>query len=447
VKIALLSQPRDAILTGGPQKGSVAIVLDALARRLAPSADVAIVAPRATGQPLTEEIATSLRVYRVPDRWRQLQRGLELARGLARSSTPHIASPLYFPDYAARAARLLAREPPDIVHVMSFPQFAPALRRALPRAKLVLHLHDEIHMRLPAALAESRLRAFDAVVTCSAWLERSLKSRFPDLTRRIHHVGNGVDLDAFSPAPSRRAPERIGRLLFVGRISPERGVHLLVEALDGLRERYVDLSLDLVGAPGLLPYQLMQLIGHGPAAAALAFYGTGVLGQVRTQILAARHGYLDALEARLSASNRGALRLAGPLPHDRLADAYRAADVFVWPSLCEEPFGIPLVEAMACGLPVVATRSGGVADIVEHGVSGLLVERNDPAGLAEAIASLLDAPALRASMGSAGRARAEQLFGWEQAARRLAAVYGALAGAAWAEAARNSARSPLSPPF
>jgi glycosyltransferase involved in cell wall biosynthesis len=348
---------------------------------------------------------------------------LEIGRGLVRSKTPHLASRLYFPGYPAAAARWLAGEPPDIVHVMSCSQFAPALRRALPTAKLVLHLHDELHLRLPAALAGQRLARFGAVATCSGWLERGLRKRFPHLADRIHHIGNGVDLDAFSPAPFSARIHQNMNLLFVGRISPEKGVHVLVDALTMLRGRFRDLNLELVGAPGLLPFGLVRLIGHDQAAEALAFYGAGPLARIRAQILSGPRGYLEALQARLPPAERGALQVRGSLPHDRLPEAYRAAEVFVMPSICEEPFGIPVIEAMACGLPVVATRSGGMPEIVEQGVSGLLVERGDAAGLARAIATLLEAPDLRAAMGAAGRARAERLFGWEQAARRLMGVY------------------------
>jgi starch synthase len=95
---------------------------------------------------------------------------------------------------------------------------------------------------------------------------------------------------------------------------------------------------------------------------------------------------------------------------------------------------------MACGLPAVATQSGGMSEIVEHGVSGFLVERGDIAGLSEAIATLLDAPDVRASMAAAGRARAEQLFGWERPAGRLMKVYEELARVPRATAARNRVR-------
>ncbi len=423
LKVAFLSQPRDAVTPGGPQHGSVAVVLDALASRLAQTLAVTVIAPQARGQPLAETITPRLDVRRVPGLWRNTQRALEIARGLIPKMPLHSASRLYFPGYPAQAARLLQSEPPDIVHVMSYPQFAPALRRRLPTAGLVLHLHDEVHLRLPPALAGRCLARFDAVVTCSAWLERGLRRRFPHLAERIHHVGNGVDLDAFSPPASAPSADRGPNLLFVGRISPEKGVHILAAALDYLRARHAGLTLELVGAPGLLPYAIMRLIGHGPAAEALTFYGSGLLAQLRAQILGNSSGYLQTLQGRLTPAARAALRVRGPLPHDRLVEVYRAADVFVLPSLCEEPFGIPLVEAMACGLPVVATRSGGVPDIVEHGVSGLLVERGDVAKLVTAVATLLDAPDLRAAMGAAARARAERLFGWNRAAQRLLRVY------------------------
>jgi glycosyltransferase involved in cell wall biosynthesis len=440
LKVALLSQPRDAIATNGPQHGSVAIVLDALARRLAGAVDVTIVAPQSPGQPRAEVITPHLRIHRVPGLWRNTQRGLEFIRGIARSPMPHIVSTLYFPGYPAGAARSLAEDSPDIVHVMTHSQFAPALRRALPRTKLLLHLHDELHLLLPAGLAGQRLAFFDAIVTCSGWLERGLRERFPHLADRIRHVGNGVDLDAFSPAPWTATPKRCRTLLFVGRISPEKGVHVLVDALSRLRAQHPDLALELVGTPGLLPYGIMRLLGHGPAAEAFSFYGIGSLARFRTQLLANGCGYLEALQARFSPAERSALHVQGPLPHDRLNDAYRAADVFVMPSICEEPFGMPLIEAMACGLPAVATRSGGMSEIVEQGVSGFLVERGDVAGLSGAIATLLDAPDVRASMAAAGRARAEQLFGWERPAGRLMKVYEELARGPRATVARNPVR-------
>jgi glycosyltransferase involved in cell wall biosynthesis len=84
------------------------------------------------------------------------------------------------------------------------------------------------------------------------------------------------------------------------------------------------------------------------------------------------------------------------------------------PSIWNEPFGMPVLEGMAAGLPVVATNLGAFPDTVADGETGLLVEPGDAAGLAGAIESILSDPERARSMGAAGRARAATLFGWRQ---------------------------------
>jgi glycosyltransferase involved in cell wall biosynthesis len=94
----------------------------------------------------------------------------------------------------------------------------------------------------------------------------------------------------------------------------------------------------------------------------------------------------------------------------------------VIPSL-EEGFGIPAAEAMGCEVPVVATDAGGLPEVVEHGVTGLVVPRGDANALAEAIGSLLEDAMLRRRMGLAGRERALRLFDWDRTAEQLEQVY------------------------
>jgi glycosyltransferase involved in cell wall biosynthesis len=102
--------------------------------------------------------------------------------------------------------------------------------------------------------------------------------------------------------------------------------------------------------------------------------------------------------------------------HEKLAEYYRSADVFVFPSIWDEPFGIPVIEAMAAGLPVVATRVGGVVETVEDGKTGFLVPPADSHALAEAISALVQDRALRERLGAAGRERALELFSFDSAA-------------------------------
>ena len=89
----------------------------------------------------------------------------------------------------------------------------------------------------------------------------------------------------------------------------------------------------------------------------------------------------------------------------------------------QEAFGIPLVEAMACQVPVIASRSGGMPEVIDDGNTGLIVEREDAAGLAEALARLLADDTLRAEMAVAAHIRAVQRFSWDSAAHQLQAYY------------------------
>ncbi|MBU6317548.1 MAG: glycosyltransferase family 4 protein, partial [Acidobacteria bacterium] len=138
---------------------------------------------------------------------------------------------------------------------------------------------------------------------------------------------------------------------------------------------------------------------------------------------------LKALADRLSAP----VTFLGRVPHDDLPLLYGCADVSAmlcrnrWGGLEQEGFGIVFLEAAACGVPQVAGRSGGAHEAVDDGVTGLVVQRPDePRDVAAALERLLDDPAERARMGTAGRDRAVRDFSYEVLARRLGVALGAL---------------------
>jgi glycosyltransferase involved in cell wall biosynthesis len=184
----------------------------------------------------------------------------------------------------------------------------------------------------------------------------------------IRVVPNGVDLQAFAPGGDDRAmaewPSAGQRLLSVGRLHPQKGHRVLLDAMAGARQAGAQLSL--------------LVAGEGAERA--------------------------ALEAQASALGlQGHVRLAG---RRDVRPLLAAADVFVFPSLYEA-VGIALLEAMACARPVVASRTGGIPDVVEDGVSGMLITPGDALGLAGALAALERDPELRRTLGKAARARAE----------------------------------------
>mgnify|MGYP000997476360 CR=1 FL=1 len=134
--------------------------------------------------------------------------------------------------------------------------------------------------------------------------------------------------------------------------------------------------------------------------------GFAVLAEAADRLWARRQDFRVAATLAPGGPGRPWLEPLGWVAHDQMPALYARAAVCAVPSVWEEPFGLVAVEAMAAGRPVVASRTGGLARIVADGETGLLTPPGDAAALADALARLLDDPALRARLGAAGRARA-----------------------------------------
>ncbi|MFB7508241.1 glycosyltransferase, partial [Streptomyces broussonetiae] len=126
----------------------------------------------------------------------------------------------------------------------------------------------------------------------------------------------------------------------------------------------------------------------------------------------------------VSRAREGVFWIPQMLPRAEVIQLLTHACVFVCPSVYE-PLGIVNLEAMACGTPVVASRVGGIPEVVDDGRTGLLVDKDEDfeAGLARALDQVLGDPAGARRMGEAGRARAVGEFGWDAVARRTAGLY------------------------
>ena len=137
-----------------------------------------------------------------------------------------------------------------------------------------------------------------------------------------------------------------------------------------------------------------------------------------------RESYQPELQRRLSPAAAAAVRFIGCVPHSQLRSYFQNADVFVIPSIINEPFGIPLAEAMSSGLPTIATRGGGFPEIVDDERTGLLVPRGDAPALDEAMTRLLADRPLRLAMGAAVRERVVERFSWDVIMPQLETAYG-----------------------
>jgi glycosyltransferase involved in cell wall biosynthesis len=291
-----------------------------------------------------------------------------------------------------------------------------------------LHMHQDELAQLDRERLRGQLANVDSVVTVSDFVTERARARFPEYAAAIHTIGNGVDVGRFVPDALRvNEPEnRPPRLLFVGRISPDKGIHLLVEAFDRVARERPDVQLTLIGKVGMLPFDLVNLLLADDAAALDSlrpFYGQSTLGWLSKEVLGQKRSYRQQLEARLSPQAAARVHFAGSVSLEELIRLYSQADLLVLPSVWRESYGMPVAEAMASGVPVLASDTGGVPELVENGVTGMLVPRLDVDALTQAMRDLLSDMHRLRQMGQAARLRAERVLTWDRSAERLERVY------------------------
>ncbi len=248
---------------------------------------------------------------------------------------------------------------------------------------------------LPARLeAERRLvHSVDHIVAATVHERQLLKQLYRVSPARVSVIPLGVDLEAFRPRPQSEARAALGLpvdehmhvVLGVGRIEPLKGFDILVRALAEMTERD-HVRLIIVG-------------GDDRAAPELD----------RLRAVAAEVGVTEQVT------------FAGAVPHESLARYYRAADVVAVPSFYES-FGLVAVEALASGVPVVASRVGGLTSTVADGRTGYLIPWRCPGPFAEKLDLLFENESLRAALGTAA-ARSMQSYSWDAVAGSLHDLY------------------------
>ena len=264
--------------------------------------------------------------------------------------------------------------------------------------------------RVSCWIEESAFRAADAIIAVSDGMRTDILRTYPGLDeQRVAVVHNGIDLERWRPTPNSELVRDLGidptrqTVVFVGRITRQKGLPYLLQAA---RELPADVQLVLcAGAPDTpeILAEVQELVA--------------ALHQERTGVI-----WLDRL-----------------LSHQELVAVLSGATTFVCPSIYE-PLGIVNLEAMACGVPVVGTATGGIPEVVDDGITGRLVPitpavdgsglpRKPTAFVAELAAALIDVlsdPERAKMMGQAGRARVERDFGWDRIAENTRKIYDSL---------------------
>ncbi|HEX4463857.1 MAG TPA: glycosyltransferase family 4 protein [Solirubrobacterales bacterium] len=270
-------------------------------------------------------------------------------------------------DIALLATRIGSAVEPERPWTWSFTMHGPT------------EFHDLRHFRLA-----EKVRSAHFVVCISDFARSQLMSvTDPEHWDRLHVVHVGIPVAQFTRSSERNGSDRTPVILYIGRLVPEKGQTILLEAVARLTERRIDVELQLAGDGALRPE-------------------------------------LESAVARLDVADR--VSFLGAVGQEELRELYERAAIFCLPSFAE---GVPVVlmEAMAMGLPVVTTRIAGIPELVEHGRSGVLVAPGRADELTDSLAHLLEEPEARRALGANGRQAVTDGFDCEGSAVRLQALF------------------------
>lgn len=418
LKIAIVNQYCDLILP--PVQNSVGACTYGIAPRLATEAEVQVFGLAQDGGPTLDFKDQGVR-YRLlatstADRllMRNFDRLAMLYRPLNGGMTiPRSAAGWVHPGYGREVAQELARGAFDIVFFQHNSQYIPVVRSKNPHTKLVLNVHHELYPQCNHRVLAGRFRHLDRVTTVSDFVAQQVARSFPRIKPAPIVVSNGFETTEFEPSPQRSGTKAVGhRIMYAGAVSPEKGVHVLIEAFRIVASHLPTARLDIFGAQSSRPLnEIFPQQGDPLLSALMPFY---------------QGNYIAHLKSLLPREMANRVAFRGNVPREELVRGYYEADVFAFPSLWNEGFGLPPIEAMAAGTPVVASRTGALTETVEDGRTGILVNRNDPRALAEALLDILQDSGRAATMGQSARDNILSERSWDAAATKLLKVFSAL---------------------
>lgn len=236
-------------------------------------------------------------------------------------------------------------------------------------------------------------RAFDKAdkIIAVSKAVKQFMSHIVSCPEKIEIIPNGVDLERFIYPPNTgklretlNLPLDVPIIFFVGRLSIRKGVHILVDAFKHVIKEFPEAKLLIAGKGFLKEY----------------------------------------LRYKIKASNvANNVEFLGYISDDKLIKLYAASNIFVCPSIFAEAFGIVILEAMASGKPVIATKVGGIPEIIDHEINGFLVEPNDTGELSSAIIRLLSDKKEMNRMGKNARKKVEEVYDWNKLVFRILEVY------------------------
>lgn len=276
------------------------------------------------------------------------------------------------------AANLCRSVTPEIIHIHNAPSIVLPVKRLNSKSHIILHMNnDHLVGCYNSRELEEIVTSVDRIAFCSEYIRQNALDNIPILKKeKTFLIANGAD-NLFNPSATREFIDD-PCLLFVGRIVPDKGLHILLEALETIFHSYPRATLRVVGGVN---------------------FGSNEESE-----------YLKSIRNKVSTWG-DRIVFVGPVPHDRIATEFAQADLFVCPSIWQDPLPMVNAEAMACGLPIVAFARGGIPEIV--GDAGILVQEISAPALAEAIDTVLSDTDLRQRLSQNGIERVSKIFNWQ----------------------------------
>lgn len=302
--------------------------------------------------------------------------------------------------YIRTALRKMRKQSFDVIQVENRPTFIPLVRKTFPKTTIVLSLHSLTFLsRVSQNQGNAILQKVNGVTCVASSVANTFKRRFPKHAHKFKQALLGVDTHKFRPrttAYKRKIRNRWGvqgttNILFVGRIIRRKGLHTLVQAVGHLKKQHPNITIVAVGAswPGVKRE-------------------TSYMRKVR----------------RIAKNKGVSLRFTGYIPPKKVHHMYHLGDIFVCPTQFREGFALVNSEAMASGIPIVASARGGILEVVQHGKSGLLVKSyRNPKAFSRAIQRILSNRKLARKLAKAGRKRVVSQFSWSKTVKRLKQHY------------------------
>jgi spore coat protein SA len=268
-----------------------------------------------------------------------------------------------------------------------------------PQQTLILHMHNaHLGIAIFRPFYRRALKKVDKVICVSDYIRRHAMQYFPEYAEKFIVVFNATDPAVFKPYGDEAVNHLKGLvniesdktyLLYVGRLTEIKGVHVLIKAFLSIHAQRPNSRLIIAGS---------------------SFFSE-----------AAKTDYEQSL-VELAKPVSYAIIFTGFMPHEKLKYLYSSADIVVFPSIWQEPFGLVILEAMASGTCLISSAVGGVPEVVKNGINGLLVNAGDAEKLAQVTLEILSNSLSKTQMEQAARQLILDEYTWERLAKQVESI-------------------------